>query len=331
MKKVLIIGGGSWGTALGIHLAQKGVDTLLWAKDPEHRAEMTQENQNKRYLPGLILPNLLKVVADVSTQLQHVDLVLLAVPSFAFASVLKEYQNSWPSHLPLLWVTKGIEPQSLRLLSEVAEKLIPNRPLAYLSGPSFAKEVGKQLPTAVVIASDDSTFAQQLQQLFHTPYFRIYLSDDIRGAQLGGAIKNILAIAVGISDGMQFGANAKAGLITRGFAEMARLGDHFNINHSTLNGLSGLGDLVLSCTDSQSRNRRFGLAIGQGLSITEAKTSIGQVVEGIEATKTVYAISQQYRIKMPITAKVYEILFQKKSAADAVSELLARACQDSEV
>ena len=321
-----VIGSGAWGTALALVLSRNGHRVGLWSREADHCANMAADRENQRYLPGAKFPETLHITPDLINSIQNSDHVLIAVPSHAFEKVIQQVHQYWPQEKTgLIWATKGLDRETGRFLSELATDVLGSDiPQAILTGPSFAKEVGQQLPTAVIIASDTPAFAQQMRDYFNADYFRVYTAEDLIGAQLGGAIKNVIAIAVGIADGLGYGMNAKAGLITRGLAEMTRLALTLGAEAETLAGLSGLGDLILTCSDNQSRNRRFGLAIGQGLSVTEACASIDQVIEGIEASQTLMKLCEKQGTEMPIATQVYRIIHQHQPAKQAVDALLGR-------
>lgn len=319
---IALIGAGSFGTAIAIHLARAGHVVRLYSHDTQHISEMTQARCNTRYLPDVLFPETLHLYHDLHACLAQADQLLIAVPSHAFASVLSQLPQQIPH---LSWLTKGIDPNTHRLLSDlVRERFGDSLPIAVISGPSFAKEVAAGLPTALVIAGNDATHIRTLQTLFHYDKMRIYLSDDYVGVQWCGTIKNILAIACGVSDGLHFGANAKAALITRGLTEMQRLGRFFHADPDTFLGLAGLGDLVLTCTDNQSRNRRFGLLLGEGLTPNAAEKQIGQVVEGAHNAAQIAALAQRHQIDMPICQAVHALLTAQMTPAQAVLLLMNR-------
>lgn len=320
-KPILIVGAGSWGSAIAIHLARAGEPVILWGHKQAHVHALDTDSENKAYLPGYLFPNNLKVEANLKNALAHAGDILIAVPSHAF----KEIVHQLPDDLTeVAWLTKGIEPQEEILLSDVVFSRFPNAHIAIISGPSFAKEVAQNLPTAITLASNHQPYAQHLHKIFHVPPFRVYFSDDIVGVQIAGAIKNVLAIAVGISDGLGFGANARAALITRGLNEMAKLGVTLGATEKTFMGLAGLGDLLLTATDDQSRNRRFGLLLGKGYSPDQAQSEIKQVVEGRHNAKQVLHLSEKYHLTLPITQAVNDILNNTLNANDAVDALLNR-------
>ena len=322
--KISIFGGGSWGSAVAIFLARNHSDVTLYVRDKNQAKSIHQHRQNKRYLPDITLPKNLKVTADLKEALTDCDLPIMGVPSHAFASLLDDILAITPLST-LAWLTKGLAPKDNAFLHTVLlDKIGTPIPYAIISGPSFAKELANDLPTAIIIASEDEAYAKTLQTCFHHAPLRAYLSKDTIGVQVAASIKNVLAIATGISDGLQFGANAKAALITRGLQEMSRLGEALGASNETFFGLAGLGDLVLTCTDNQSRNRRFGLYLGEGLTPSEAKTKIGQVVEGEQNCQLVLNLAAPYALELPIIEAVKAILDKKISAYEAVSTLINR-------
>ncbi len=325
-QPIAILGAGSWGTALALHLARLNQTVHLWTFDKEHGSQLQADRANKRYLPDHPFPDNLHPTAELTTALHNVNDILIAVPSVGFRSIVTQLKPLLKSGMRIAWATKGLDENTGQLLHEViAELLDKDYPTAVLAGPSFASEVALQQPTAVVIASLDTTFAHDLLARFNTPLFRIYLNTDIPGVEIGGAVKNVLAIATGISDGMGFGSNARCALITRGLTEMMRLGHKLGGNVETFTGLAGLGDLILTCTDDKSRNRRFGLALGKGKNATQAEKEIGQVVEGKRNAELVVQLAHKNKIEMPITEAVWQILQEKKTAKEAMQDLLTRA------
>ncbi|CDZ76877.1 Glycerol-3-phosphate dehydrogenase [NAD(P)+] [Legionella massiliensis] len=325
MKKTTIamLGAGSWGTAVAIHLAKCGNRVLLWGHNPVHVQDMIQQGNNLRYLPEIPFPESLIPTVSLKDCLEQADEVMVAVPSHAFSELLK--QTTKPKH-GITWLTKGVDPTSHKLLSQiVAEHWGENFPIAIISGPSFAQEVAKALPTALTLASNNVTYQKAIQAILHQGNLRVYLSSDTIGVQLCGAVKNVLAIACGISDGLGFGANAKAALITRGLAEMTRLGIKMGAREETFMGLAGVGDLVLTCTDNQSRNRRFGLQLGNGVSLLEAEKQIGQVVEGKYNAAQICALAKQFQVEMPICSQVNALLQGQVTAQQATTNLMNRS------
>ncbi len=320
---IAVLGAGSWGCALALVLAHNGVPVNLWGHDTAAMQTLKQSRKNK-YLPDFLLPDLIKVCDDIHEALTNAAGLLIVVPSDAFADILNKIIHCKAQHLPIAWGTKGLNSDAALLSSTAYQLLGEHASLSVLSGPSFAIEVAQQQPTAITCASqDDSAYFWQTQ--LHNDYFRVYTSNDIIGAQLGGACKNVLAIAVGIADGLGFGGNTRAALMTRGFAELLRLGRAMGAQDNTLMGLSGMGDLILTCSENQSRNRRFGVAIGQGQNLADARKTIGQVIEGEKTTKLVYQLCQKLNIPMPITEQIYNILYNHQNAKQAVKTLLERS------
>jgi glycerol-3-phosphate dehydrogenase (NAD(P)+) len=322
---IAVIGAGSWGTALAVLLARHGNQVRLWGRDAGALVAMQRERRNARYLPDVVFPESLRPEPALDAALQGVGEVLLVVPSAAFSETLDRVARAAPHPVVLAWATKGLEPGTGRFLDElVLERLGPGVARALLSGPTFAGEVARGLPTAVTLAVSDEAVARRLAERFHGPDFRVYISTDLVGVQLGGAVKNVLAIAAGIIDGLGFGANARAALVTRGLAEITRLGVALGGHPETFTGLAGLGDLLLTCTDDQSRNRRFGLALARGLSTAQAEASVGQVVEGVRNTREAVRIARRAGVEMPIAEQVEQVLFHGVSPEAAVRALLAR-------
>ncbi|MCU0937525.1 MAG: NAD(P)-dependent glycerol-3-phosphate dehydrogenase [Gammaproteobacteria bacterium] len=322
---IAVLGAGSWGTALAVLLARNGVRTLLWGHDPGHMARLARDRENAEFLPGVPLPEDLVLSADLDAALARADDLLLVVPSQFFGDVLDRLRPALRPGTRVAWATKGLEPRTGRPLHEVVrERLGPEVAVAVLSGPTFAREVARGLPTAITVASPDQAFSHDLALAVHSPTFRVYVSRDVVGVEIGGSVKNVLAIAAGAADGLGFGANTRAALITRGLAEMMRLGVAAGGERETFMGLAGLGDLVLTCTDDQSRNRRMGLALARGASVREAEAEIGQVVEGVATTVEVERLAGLLGTEMPICHAVYRVLYQGVSPLEAVRSLLAR-------
>ena len=321
-----VIGAGSWGTALALLLARCQQDTLLWSGEPGHAQAMAKSQSNEAYLPGIPLgPRI--TPSDNFEEAANASRLVLAVPSHAFRAVLTQLKE----HLPrdkrcyICWGTKGFEPDSSLLLSDVFEEVMDENAVpAVVSGPSFAGEVARGLPSALTVAAANDEDASAVASWFRDARTRVYTSTDLRGVQLGGAIKNVMAIAAGISDGLGFGANARAALITRGLTELARLGEALGGRPETFMGLTGLGDLILTCTDDQSRNRRVGLAIGRGEDFTTALETIGQEAEGLNTARELFRKSQALDVEMPISEQVYRIVFEKLDPKLAVTALLSR-------
>ena len=299
---------------------------MLWGRDSEKVALMTSARENAAYLPGCPFPESLQVTDDLELALKEVDNVLVVVPSHSFSSMLKQAKPLLKENARVAWATKGLEPDTGRLLYEVAEEILADKhPLAVLSGPTFAIEMAKGLPTAISMSSTDQTFVDELSDMLHCDRsFRVYTNNDFIGVQLGGVVKNVIAIGAGMADGIGFGANARTALITRGLAELTRLGLKLGAKSDTFTGMAGLGDLILTCTDNQSRNRRFGLALGEGKSVEQALKDIGQSVEGYRNTKEVVALASRNGVEMPIAEQIYAVLYEGKEPQQAAIDLLSR-------
>lgn len=328
--KVAVLGGGSWGTALANLLAQKGMEVWLWVRRAEVAAEISNTHTNTRYLPGQSLSPNLRSSTDLKTILTKSDCVLLAIPCQQLATVLRDNQDIFPYGVPLVCASKGVELGTFRTMRQVVEeelqKISPR--YAMLSGPSFAAEVAAQKPTAVALGCANAQTGEFVQHLFSTDSFRVYVNTDVIGVELGGAVKNIMAIASGIADGLGFGENARAALITRGLAEMSRLGRALGARPATFMGLSGLGDLVLTCTGDQSRNRQVGLALGRGQGLDEILSAMHNVAEGVKTTQAIFALGQEHGLDLPITTQVHAVLFENKHPAQAVQDLMSRPLRD---
>ncbi len=320
-----VLGAGSYGTALAVLLARNGHTVRLWARNAEHVAEMQQAKQNTKYLPDVAFPDNLSVTDQIETALENHPIILVAVPSHAFRDTLNLIKSYVNSDSKLVWASKGLDPESGDLLGNVLKSILGDEmPHAILSGPTFAKEMALGMPTAITLAANNDEFAEQLALALHNERFRVYTSDDIVGVQVGGAVKNVVAIGAGIADGLGYGANARTALITRGLVEMTRLGVAAGGKQETFNGMAGMGDLVLTCTDNQSRNRRFGLALGKGASRDEAEHAIGQVVEGVRNAKEVKMLAERLNVEMPISDAIYRIIYEGVDARQAAHELLTR-------
>lgn len=324
-EKIGILGAGSWGTALAVQAAKTHCQVLLWGHEADHIEKLSRDGANKQFLPGIEFPVNLSVTSNLQQLASFSDVILVAVPSHAFKETLLQLKKHASRNIRIAWATKGFNPDNGSLLHEtVAELFGCEIPVAVLSGPTFAREVAQGLPTAVTLAASDPVFAGQLTRHLHSERFRIYTSSDMIGVEIGGAVKNVLAIAAGIADGLGFGANTRAALITRGLAEMMRLGVKLGGQQETFMGLAGLGDLILTCTDDQSRNRRLGLALGQGKSKTAAMEEIGQEIEGIPAAQETYHLSIKHSVDMPITGQTYRVLYENLAPLSAVQNLLSR-------
>ena len=330
-ENISVIGAGSWGTALACLLCENFKRVDLWGRNPANVASMMEKRRNLAYLPDIEFPGNLQVTASLSKILNASQLFVVAVPSHAFRTTLQALHQAIknsdrnPEQSTIIWGTKGFDTTSGKLLSEICAEVFGEIQCGVVSGPSFANEIGNRMPTALTVACSNLEQAKELAKCFRVNYTRIYYSDDPVGVQLGGAIKNIVAIAAGISDGLGHGTNARAALITRGLAEISRVGAALGARPETLTGLSGLGDLVLTCTDNQSRNRRFGLGIGQGKTSAQLQAEINQEIEGVNTVNTLYKIASEKRIEIPITEQVFKILCQGADPRHAVSTLLRRA------
>jgi glycerol-3-phosphate dehydrogenase (NAD(P)+) len=324
-KTIAVIGAGSWGTALAILLANNGYAIKLWSHEAHHVNDMRATRVNNLFLPGIQLPDNIELYDNLAETIKDIEDILIVVPSHAFRSVVTEIKPNLAANAKIAWGTKGMDTSSGELFDQIAAKILgPTHPIAILSGPSFALDVAAGLPAAVTIASPDASFAEDLAAKFNAPNFRVYTSTDMTGVELCGVVKNILAIAAGISDGLGLGASALSGLITRGLAEMQRLGVALGAKPETFLGLAGVGDLILTCTDDKSRNRRFGKAIASGKTNDEAVKQIGQVVEGVYNLKAIYTLIQKMNINMPITEEVYRVVCEGLSPQTAVENLFAR-------
>jgi len=326
--KFAVLGAGSWGTALARLLAHRGHIVSLWVYEADLAERIRNTHENDRYLPGIALPQSLQASSDIATVLSGVGAVLFAVPSHAARGVLAQAAPSLSPDVPIISATKGIERTHLRLPSEIIREALgreDDRRIAILSGPSFAQEVAMEYPTAVTLAAVDARLAARLRRAFVTPFFRPFISTDMIGVQLGGALKNVIALCAGISDGLGFSVNTKAALMTRGLAEMARLGAAMGADVDTFYGLSGMGDLFLTCTGALSRNRKLGEAIGRGVPLADALAATGSVAEGVYTTQSAVALARRYRVAMPIATETDRVLFSGKAPRRALSDLLAMA------
>ena len=324
MSKVGIIGAGSWGCALARHLYNNGNQITVWSVLEDEIQMLKECHEQKEKLPGVILPEDMEFTTDLEAAVADKDVLVLAAPSPFTRSTAAKMAPFVKDGQKIVNVAKGIEEATLMTLSEIIEQEIPNADVAVLSGPSHAEEVGKGIPTTIVVGSKNKETAEFLQNLFMSKVFRVYISSDIIGIELGAALKNVVALAAGMADGLGYGDNTKAALITRGIAEIARLGIHMGGRIETFYGLTGIGDLIVTCASMHSRNRRAGILIGKGASMEEAMEQVKMVVEGVYSAKAGYALSQKYQVSMPIIEQVNEILFKGKSASEAVSELMLR-------
>ncbi len=322
---IAVLGAGSWGTALAMHLADSGHDVLLWGNEPEHIKLLTEQRSNQQYLPGVQFPELLRLTDDLALALSSPAWILIAIPSHAYRPFLQQNAHLFKQDIGIAWASKGLENGSAKLLHQVIAEELPHcQKTAVLSGPTFAGEVARNLPTSITVASESESFSHQLTNDLHSGRFRVYLSHDLIGVELGGALKNVLAIAAGAADGLGFGANTRAALITRGLAEMMRLGEAMGGHRETFMGLAGMGDLILTCTDNQSRNRRTGLLLAQGKTLEQVRSEIGQAIEGIKTAKEVVALARQHNVEVPISEQVYRVLYENCPIEEAVRTLLSR-------
>jgi len=319
--RVAVFGAGSWGTALAIQLARNGVQVNLWGHEASHIEKLVSQGENEAYLPGIKLGPKILPVSSIEACLQDAQVILIAIPSKAFRGFLQLLKPFLASHISIFWASKGFEIETGKLMHQLVCEELPGHHYGVISGPTFAGEVASGLPAAITCAGDDDSSTAFFADLLHGSHFRCYTSSDVVGVELGGALKNILAIAVGIADGLGFGANTRAALITRGLSEIMRLGKILGAREETLMGLAGLGDLILTCTDDQSRNRRFGLAIGGGKSVEEAEMAVGQTVEGLRATHAVHQMSRDLGLELPIMEQVYRVLYEGVTPLDAVKSL----------
>ena len=326
MRPIVVLGAGSWGTALAIQFARGGGPTVLWGRAEDEPEKLARERVNTRYLPGAAFPPALAIEPNLKKALMSGDDVVLVVPSSVLRAVLTEIRPLLGAKARVAWASKGFELSTGKLPHQVAQEVLGEGvPIAVLSGPTFAKEVGQGLPTAIAVASPDEEFARSLAERISSGGFRAYTQTDIVGVEIGGAVKNVLAIATGCSDGLGYGSNSRVFLITRGLAELMRLGVALGAKRETLMGLAGLGDLVLTCTDDQSRNRRFGRALAAGKPVDEAIAEIGQVVEGYHAARAVHEVAAKHGVEMPICGYVYDVLHRKVPLKDVVGSMLSRA------
>ncbi|MDR2012857.1 MAG: NAD(P)-dependent glycerol-3-phosphate dehydrogenase [Rhodanobacter sp.] len=321
---VAVLGTGSWGTALAVQLVRNAVPTTLWGRSPQTVVDIAATRRNLRYLPDLELPDSLQLSALIEPTVRDAGCVLIAVPSHAFDELLRTIAPWVAPGVGIAWATKGFDPASGRFLHQLVDERLPGHPAAVVTGPSFAHEVALGLPTVLTVHSADPAFALAVAQKLHSPRFRAYTGNDVLGAELGGAMKNVLAVATGIVDGMQMGLNARAGMITRGLTEMLRLGAALGSHPETLMGLAGLGDLVLTCTGDLSRNRRLGLALGRGVTLPAAIAQIGQVVESVQTVDTVMKLAVEHDVELPITALVQRVLHEELTPTEGLHALLAR-------
>jgi len=324
--KIAVIGAGSWGTAMAVMLGQKHDEVILWARSGELAGKMTKTRQNDGYLPGIFIPSTVFCTDNLGQAVSNAQVVVVATPSQAVRKTVERIANDIPDTAVIVTAAKGLELGSFKRMSEVIAEAIPvlAERIAVISGPNHAEEVGLEYPSATVVAAKSREVAELIQDVFMTAYFRVYTNPDIIGVELGGALKNIIALGAGIVEGLGFGDNTKAALMTRGLAEIARLGVAMGADPLTFAGLSGIGDLMVTCTSRHSRNRRAGILLAQGKTVEEIEQETSMVVEGIRATMAAYRLAGQFKVEMPITEQTYHVLYQGKSPKEAVLDLMTR-------
>lgn len=324
-KSVAVLGAGSWGTALALVLANKGYKVNLWGRNSEYMMEMDTTRINRKYLPEIKLSDNITMCTDIHDSIRDVEIIVLSVSAQAIRSVVKQIADEVDKDQIFVNVSKGVENGSLLRISQIVGEYCEDNEFVCLSGPSHAEEVCKEIPTTLVAASRSKKTAEYIQDTFSTDKLRVYTNPDLVGVELGGALKNVIALGAGISDGLGYGDNSKAALMTRGIKEIARLGAKMGGAMSTFAGLSGIGDLIVTCTSMHSRNRRCGILLGKGKKLDEALDEIGMVVEGIYTVKAVFDLSQKYGVEMPITEQIYNVLYKDASAYESVSKLMLRS------
>ncbi|WP_416728845.1 NAD(P)H-dependent glycerol-3-phosphate dehydrogenase [Fictibacillus sp. JL2B1089] len=328
MDNVAVLGAGSWGTALAIVLADNGHNVSLWGRREDQVKEINNDHKNEKYLPGVELPENIQATTQLNECVKEADTIVLVTPTKAMREVLGQLKNELNSPVTIVHASKGIEPGTYKRISEIIEEELPERVLdsvVVLSGPSHAEEVSLRQPTTVTVSSVNMKAAEKVQDLFINQNFRVYTNPDVVGVELGGALKNIIALGAGLSDGLGYGDNAKAALITRGLAEIARLGTHMGANPLTFSGLTGIGDLIVTCTSVHSRNWRAGNMLGKGMKLEDVLENMGMVVEGVRTTQAAYELSKREEVEMPITQVLYDVLFNGKGAKQAVDDLMQRS------
>ena len=325
INKIAVIGDGGWGTTLAILLSRKGCEVTIWGAFPDYIGILRNNRENIKYLPGVKIPETIKITSDMDEAVAGKDIVILAIPSQFMRGTITRLKMSALSNRIFVSVAKGIENKTLKRMSEVIKEVLGELPLVILSGPTIALEVANGIPTTIVASSEDSSLAKRIQDTFMTERFRVYTNSDVTGVELGGSLKNIIAIAAGASDAMGFGTNAKAALLTRGLAEMARLGVAMAAKRETFYGLSGLGDLMTTCISQYSRNRWLGEEIGRGKKLKDVLKETEMVVEGVATTKSAYELSKRYNVDMPIAQEIYNVLYESKDPKTAVRDLMVRS------
>lgn len=330
-SKITILGGGSWGTALAKLLSENGNDVTVWLRDEIQCNELKSERVNKKYLPEVKIPDDIDFTSDINESVKNAEIILIVTPTQMVRSVLKQIKDEFKTDKIIVNASKGIEVGTMNRVSEIVAQETHNCTFAVLTGPSHAEEVGLGLPTAITVACDDKKVCELIQDTFMSSYFRVYTNDDVLGAELGGALKNIIALGAGISDGVGYGDNAKAALMNRGIVEIARLGVAMGADIHTFSGLSGIGDLIVTCTSKHSRNRNAGFLIGQGYTKDEAIKKVGMVVEGISTTYAAYSLSKKLNVEMPIVDAMYDILENNADVKETVSRLMLREKKDEKM
>ena len=323
-NKIAVLGAGSWGTALAIHLPNKGHNVLLWTRSEEHYVELTTKRENIKYLPGVMLNEKINLTNDLVKTAAEATILIFSVPSHAVRTTLRQIKHCLNKETIIVNTAKGFEESTLLRLSQVIQQEADGHRCVVLSGPSHAEEVSRFLPTAIVASSNNRSSAEKIQDVFMSPNLRVYTNPDLCGVEIGGALKNIIALATGIADGLGYGDNTRAALITRGLAEIARLGVALGAKALTFAGLTGIGDLIVTCSSMHSRNRRAGILLGQGLRLNEVLQEIGMVVEGIKTTKVALELANKAKVEMPITQEVYRVLFESKEPKQSVNDLMGR-------
>lgn len=327
MKNIALLGAGSWGTALAIVLADNGINVKIWSRRTDQAEEINTQHTNKKYLPNIDLPTNIQASSTMADVVADKNTIVLVTPTKSIREVLQKLNKRLTHPVSIIHASKGIEPDSLKRISEIIEEEIDDKNLksvAVLSGPSHAEEVSLRQPTTVTVSSTDKQACEAAQDLFINDYFRVYTNEDMVGVELGGALKNIIALGAGICNGLGYGDNTRAALITRGLAEITRLGKKMGANPLTFSGLTGIGDLIVTCTSKHSRNWRAGYEIGQGKTLSDVLTNMGMAVEGVRTTMAAYQLSQKYDVDMPITSELYNVLFKDKNAKQAVDDLMKR-------
>lgn len=325
MEKISVLGAGSWGSALALSLAKKGYNVTMWTLSQQQADKINTTKENMDYLPGILFPNNITLTTDIEEAIIDSKIIVLAVPSQAIRSVCQKIKPFAKPEQILVDVAKGLEKGTGLRLSQVCEEELPQNPYVALSGPSHAEEVAKDIPTTLVVSSENIEIAQEVQEIFMSPKLRVYTNPDVVGVELGGALKNIIAFGAGICDGLGYGDNTKAALMTRGIREIARLGIALGADSNTFSGLSGIGDLIVTCTSMHSRNRRAGILIGQGKSLEQTLEDVKMVVEGITATEVAHEVAKKMNIDMPITNAIYSVLYENKNANEVVANLMMRS------